>query len=394
MMVHIFTSASFPEGMAATQRIYCYARGWKEAGVQSKVLVCRNYGRVSCNNKEGESRGVSYRYLVSQKKLSSNFFIKQFNWFIGDFLNVIPYIFRNVKKGDISYVYLYNNFCQLLILLFTKIKGAKVVREVCEHPSALGKDTKLDRFFRRFEYKILFPLYNGFVPISQELNKFVFLHKSQSAQSIIVPILVEPKEHEKFSDSDRIYDVPYIIHTGTMQEQKDSISIILKAFAHFKKNDKKQTRLVFTGPQANEKCSYLPLIQELDILDYVDLRGLVSAREVAVLQHFATLSIIYKSENLQTKNCFPTKLGEALMSGVPVITTSVGDAKMYLEDNKSAIILNPGSIDELRKKIELLVSNSELCHQLSQNGRHISEVAFSPKLQGFRMVEWFNTLFK
>lgn len=392
MKVHLFTTALFPEGMAATKRILCYSHGWMAAGLDSEVVICRYMGNETANfNKQGETKGVKYRYLVDGKR-SKNYIVRQYKWFIGDFLRVIPYICKNVKRGDISYVYLYNNICQLLIILFSRMKGAKVIREVCEHPSALGSGSKIERLFRSFEYKFILPLYNGFVPISRELDKFVNRNKSKKALSVIVPILVDQSNSDTILENDRIYDVPYIIHTGTMLEQKDSISIILKAFAEFKKTDNLHTRLVFTGPQANESCSYLDLINSLGLKDWVDLRGLVSAREVSILQHFASISIIYKSDNLQTRNCFPTKLGEVLMCGTPVITTSVGDANMYLVDNESAIIVEPGDTQALSKKIEVLIQNKDLREKLSVNGKLVAVRYFSPIYQGQQMVHLFNKI--
>lgn len=50
-----------------------------------------------------------------------------------------------------------------------------------------------------------------------------------------------------------------------MLEQKDSISKILHAFARLKRETNTTCKLVFTGPQATEKCSYLPLIKKLGI---------------------------------------------------------------------------------------------------------------------------------
>lgn len=392
MKVHVFTTAQFPEGMAATKRILCYAHGWKSVGIESEIVICRYIGSESTRfHKNGETQEVKYQYLVNNEK-SKNYFVKQYRWFVGDFLRVIPYICKSVNKGDISYVYLYNNICQLLIILFSKIKGAKVIREVCEHPSALGRGSSVERLFRFIEYRFILPLYDGFVPISRELDKFVSKYKSKKAKSVIVPILVKQAKASDITETDRLYDVPYIIHTGTMLEQKDSISIILKAFAEFKKKDKFQTRMVFTGPHANNSCTYLTLIDDLGIQKWVDLRGLVSAREISVLQHFATLSIIYKSDNLQTRNCFPTKLGEVLMNGTPVITTSVGDANMYLKDNESAIIVEPGDIQILSNRIDMLIRNQQLREMLSKNGKHVAERSFSPSCQGQRMAHFFNEI--
>lgn len=106
------------------------------------------------------------------------------------------------------------------------------------------------------------------------------------------------------------------------------------------------------------------MINDLSISNYVDLMGLVSNEEIVALQEYASLSIVYKSDNLQTRNCFPTKLGEMLYAGVPVITTPVGDANLYLKDKVNAFIVKEGDIDELANAISLAFENPKLCREI------------------------------
>ena len=178
-----------------------------------------------------------------------------------------------------------------------------------------------------------------------------------------------------------------------MLEQKDSISKILHAFARFKRETQSTCKLVFTGPQANEKCRYLPMIQELGIKNSVDLLGLVSPKRVTALQRHAAMTIIYKSDNLQTRNCFPTKLGEMLISGIPVITTTVGDANIYLENGKSAFIIEPDDEDNLVKYIKYILDNPYEAQKIGTEGKTIAQKYFNPIFQGKRLSDFYISLF-
>lgn len=392
MKIFVFTATRFPEGMAATKRIYCYAKGWKAAGIDTEVLICRNVGaddgRMSYEGRKGD---LTYKYIVNQKY--SNLSLKRkIDWFFLDFFCCIPYIWKHLKRNDIAYVYIYNNILQIILITIAKIKGAKLVRETCEHPSTLGGAGKIKALYRWIEYHLLFPKYDVFIPISRELDNFVKKYKSKKAQTLIVPILVEDNGTIDVSQKASLYDVPYIIHTGTMLEQKDSISIILKAFAKYKETNNDKLRLVFTGQHANDKCSYIPTIKKLGIEKWVDLRGLVSEEEVTILQHYAAMSIVYKSDNLQTRNCFPTKLGEVLMGGIPVITTNVGDADLYLKNRENAIIVKDGSIEELCDSIVYLMTNPAVAKSIGEKGTLIAKMYFNPISQGKRMVELFKKM--
>ena len=177
-----------------------------------------------------------------------------------------------------------------------------------------------------------------------------------------------------------------------MLEQKDSISKILRAFSRFKKETNRDCRLVFTGPQANEKCSYIPLMEKLGIRHSVDLLGLVSVERVAVLQHYATFTIIYKSDNLQTRNCFPTKLGEMLLSGIPVITTNIGDVNIYLRDGESAFIIKEDDEDTLLYRMKELLMNADLRNHIGNAGCSVARKYFSPISQGKKLSVFFCNL--
>lgn len=398
MNIHFYVNTSFPFGMAAARRRLCYAKGLMAEGHLVDVVICQKCFDVGHDDgmpEQGKYEGISYIYACGKYKYAkNNKVIRGLDYFIFDYLRSFQYALKHIYRGEIVYVYYYPIFLQILILLAAKIKGAKVVKETCEHPSALGNiHSKWHKFCKWFEYKFVMPHYDGFIAISRDLNKFVEKYKSNKAKSIIVPILVEDSLRNKgVSQLSNEYNVPYIIHTGTMLEQKDSISKILHAFARLKRETNTSCKLVFTGPHATEKCSYLPMIKKIGIEKDVDLLGLVSTERVAALQHFATMTIIYKSDNLQTRNCFPTKLGEMLICGTPVITTTIGDANLYLENGKSALIFNPDDEDTLIKYMKFILDNPEKARMIGLKGKEVAMKFFDPIFQGKRLSEFYMDL--
>ncbi len=396
MKIHFYTTNPFPVGMAATKRIQCYSQGLLYAGNSVCIHVCNrlfNTKRESGYPDCGEYKGIYYDYVSGQTKHTKKI-LRGLDWYFFDALRCFPHVMKNVQKGDIIFVYLYPMFTQIILLFATRLKGAKIVKETCEHPSALGDIHSIwHKFCRLIEYKFVMPYYDGFVTISRELDKFVYKYKSKTAKSIIVPILVdEDKNKRNWEKIVPPYDVPYIIHTGTMHEQKDSISKILYAFSRFRHETNTDCRLVFTGPHANEKCSFLPLIKQLGIEDSVDLLGLVSTERIVSLQHFAAMAIIYKSDNLQTRNCFPTKLGEMLINGIPVITTTVGDANLYLENGKNAFIIEPDDEDKLVEYIKYILDNPEESEIIGNAGRLVAQRYFNLQYQGKRLSDFYESL--
>lgn len=396
MTIHFFIDGSFPHGMAAAKRRLCYAKGLMAEGHEVEVHVCHKCFEQGDNDgfpEEGVYQGIPYIYICGKYKHKGKL-LRAFDWLILDYIRSFFHALKSVYKDEAMYVYLYPIFMQILLLLVARIKGAKIVKETCEHPSALGNiNSRWHKFCKWFEYKFVMPHYDGFIAISRELDKFVCRYKSPKAESIIVPILVDTDIcDEDFKGVESPYDVPYIIHTGTMHEQKDSVSKIIRAFARFKKETDSACKLVFTGPHANEQCKYISLMEELGVRDSVELLGLVSTEKVLILQHFASMSIIYKSDNLQTRNCFPTKLGEMLICGIPVITTTVGDSNMYLENGKSALIIEPDDEDTLVDYMNKILVDKELAAKIGMEGRRVAEKYFNPIYQGKRLANFFSNL--
>lgn len=396
MIIHFFIDNSFPYGMAAAKRRLCYAKGLMAEGHDVKVHICHKcfeQGYDDGFEECGVYCGIPYVYINGKYK-NRNKILRVLDWFLLDYVRSFFYALKCVHKGEAIYVYLYPIFMQILLILVSGMKGSRIVKETCEHPLALGNvNSKWHKFCCWFQFHFIMPYYDGFITISRDLDKFVCKYKSKKAKSIIVPILVDNETCKiNFDSMVSPYSVPYIIHTGTMLEQKDSISKIIKAFSCYKQETGSACRLVFTGPHANEKCTYIPLMEELGVRESIDLLGLVSMEQVAVLQHFAAMTIIYKSDNLQTRNCFPTKLGEMLMSGIPVITTTVGDANLYLENGKNAFIIEPEDEVMLIECMKLILGSPIEAKTIGKAGKLVAEKYFNPIYQGKRLSDFYESL--
>ena len=55
----------------------------------------------------------------------------------------------------------------------------------------------------------------------------------------------------------------------------------------------------------------------------------------------------------------PNSVLEAMAFGLPVITTEVGGLKHFFHDNKMGFFVAPGSIHELKEKLEILILDKE-----------------------------------
>ncbi len=391
MHINIFSFESFPKGMAATKHISNIAYGLSKAGASVDLLIYhRAVDRQNDDGlpAEGEYNGIKYKYIIGKYKPENKayraintLYLEKIKWFV--------WLLKNICKDDILYCYNVNFWNSAFIILASKIKGFKVVREITEYP--FYNNTSWDKVRRSIANKFILTHFDAFVCISHPLCEYVENIIKEKNRILLLPILVN---EEDIFEGQSPYNSPYIIHTGTMYERKDGISYILKAFSEFKKKNKSDCKLVFAGPQSNERCEYLPLIKSLGLDNDVVLAGMITDNDLlARLQHFAAASIVYRFENIQTHFGFSTKMGEILIAGIPLITTNIGEQKFYLKDKVNSLLVDPGDVGQLKSAIEFVLNNPEESRIIGENAHKLAVEEFNYLIHGKRLFSFIETQF-
>ena len=390
MKIFLFGYFNNPPSMAPAKRTICLAKGLQAAGAMIEIDIVHWYfdgGQIKEVKPVGEYEGIKYNFVNGDKKYKNDLELR-WDLKVSDKKGAAKYILTNANGGDIVYIYSGNNNDILAILKAAKKRRCKTVLELVEIP--YYTDKIIAKYHRWIHEHLIMPKFDGFSCISSELMKYAQEYASPSAKIINIPILVENVEQKL---GEPIFDFPYIIHTGTMQEQKDGISIILMAFAEFKKGDKTGCKLVFAGPHSNERCSYIPMMKELGVYDDVMLLGMIKDLEkLSTLQRNASLSIVYRYDNIQTRNGFSTKMGEVLMAGAPLITTPIGGHAKYLQNGKNAFIVEPGNVKALTDAICYILTNPEKAKEVAKEGKNLATNVFNPIYQGKKLYEFFQNL--
>jgi glycosyltransferase involved in cell wall biosynthesis len=117
------------------------------------------------------------------------------------------------------------------------------------------------------------------------------------------------------------------------------------------------------------------------LTDRVILTGLIPFNEMPAYLKNADALLLSRPDNIQARFGMPTKLGEYLISGKPVILTSVGDITIYLKDGESAFITTPGDYNAFAEKIDYVLGNYENAIEVGLNGKKVCEEHFNYKIQ-------------
>ena len=101
----------------------------------------------------------------------------------------------------------------------------------------------------------------------------------------------------------------------------------------------------------------------------------------------AEVLVLSRPDNIQAAYGFPTKLGEYLMTGNPVVVTRVGELDNFLEDGKSCLFAKPGDAQHFAKKLKWTLENPAEAKEIGAKGKQVAEVSFNYKIEGKKIAE-------
>jgi glycosyltransferase involved in cell wall biosynthesis len=180
---------------------------------------------------------------------------------------------------------------------------------------------------------------------------------------------------------------PYIIFIGVMNNAKDGIDILIDAFATIA-FDYPELFLYLFGFYHYDTPGHLKQINELGLGNRIFYKGEVGRDEIPGILINAELLALPRPDSKQAQGGFPTKLGEYLAIGKPVCVTKVGEIPDYLEDEVSAFMAEPGSVDSFADAMRRTLSDPELAKKVGANGRKIAEQHFNMDIQAVRLYSF------
>lgn len=150
----------------------------------------------------------------------------------------------------------------------------------------------------------------------------------------------------------------------------EGVPILLKAFKKIIKKNKNVKLAIMGKVYWTKADDDLPrLIDSLDLKEYVTL--IPSQNHDDVPKYLSAFDILCcpKIDSEINRAANPVKVVEYLSMGIPTVCSAIGGIIETIEDNKNGLLVEPGSIDDLYKKLDLLISNPEMLERLGIAGR-------------------------
>ncbi len=303
-------------------------------------------------------------------------------------LGYIDPIFRDLKeKYPIVNCYTYNDD---FLFLFTLAKicrkhNIKIFNEIPEYPKLKYENISYFKRIRiycrsRLYLKYFIPNVDHIFVASKALKEFINIHLQKYYKQIPITVLnlmVEPNRYNSLANKNEYKD---IVFAGTIYGNQNGVDYLLEAFLKIYQ-DYPDSRLIIIGDNTRvsrmQKINHI--LSKVSDCERIIFTGQLNRNEVIKWINSAYCLALARPNNIQAKYGFPTKLGEYLATGKPVVITSVGDIPLFLKDGENAYIAKPDDVDSFADKLRECLDNPELAKLIGMKGKELVYSEFNYK---------------
>jgi glycosyltransferase involved in cell wall biosynthesis len=222
------------------------------------------------------------------------------------------------------------------------------------------------------------------IVMTEELLKYF---KSLGQKNILhLPMSVD---HERFSNVEIKKGIPkYFAYCGGGDFERDGVYEIVKAFIDFNSTYPDYELHIIGGISNGSPYlrKIIDRVNESNLNDKIKFLGKKPSDEIPQLLFNAHCLLLAPTENFKSGG-FPTKLGEYLATGVPVICTKVSEITNYL-NSESALLIEPGNQEQLVNAMKRIEYEKNTCRKIGLNGQKIARKYFSIENYVLKLIQF------
>jgi glycosyltransferase involved in cell wall biosynthesis len=241
-----------------------------------------------------------------------------------------------------------------------------------------------------FEEKAYYS-YDGMALMTQTLMKHYQDFPKPQPKLMHLPMTVDLDRFKISPELMEEFKPPYIAFVGVMNDAKDGVSNLIKAFNSIKEKFPLH-RVYLVGGWNYDTPIHMRLIKNFGLEDRVIWMKEFPRDLIPSIICNADLLVLPRPDSKQAQGGFPTKLGEYLATGKPVCATRVGEIPNYLTDNESVFFAQPGSVESFAEAMERALGDYENAVRVGANGRKVAEEYFNKDLQARKLLAFLEEL--
>jgi len=390
MNMHVVFMGNFlyPNGMAETKRIQNaidYLAGEQTATVQVLLLRQSHAGRDDATL-NGIHRGTPYRTIGHDVGL---------NWHLP--IAITRFFFSGVKilagarrRGckNVLYVSMDPNIENLAFIVFAKLLGYKIIFDVTEDYYYVGRNahlaSRIKQWTSTFLSKRIGLLADAVLVISSYLQeKFEAISHGRFPVRLL-PISVDTGK--VYATSNAFHHPLRLLYAGSYGD-KDPVEMLIDAVESLCAEGH-DLELTMAGRGLPSRMAQIAeKISRSRYKDRMRYLGYLSDEKYFQLLGECDVPCMIRIPSRYAHAGFPFKLGEYLATGKPTVASRVGDVGVFLEDQVSAFLVEPGSTEAIIKALRFVINSPECARSVGERGRKVAEQYFDAKRVGARLVE-------
>jgi glycosyltransferase involved in cell wall biosynthesis len=367
--------------MAVTYRIKMLGLALLHAGAQFSVF---HIGGSPFENAtpEGIWRGIAYRYFPQTVRREPRRYIRLWRNACG-MISAVAEIRRLRRCGCRVVVYSDLYAFENILLAAT---GAPVVAGISEWYPGRTDRTWWLRFIAAA----------GAVPISRAIEERIRVRMPfwrRSFPQLRVPILMDIHA-DSASVAGPAFASPYLLWTGDpFGEIRAHLEFLIDVLARVRCKHP-DCKLVLMGNFNASVKSELEAQAErvAGSRSAITVHGFVPKEQLAAPIAGAAALLAPLPQGVRWECCFPTKIGEYLASGRPVVSSQIGEVAGYLSDGDTAMLALPDDADGWSDRIIKLLDDPALARRIGEAGRALAMKEFDYHVHSRRLFDFINDL--
>lgn len=395
MNIKLICGYPFPIGLSATNRIISYCKGLVENNNDVEIIIINpteDANNVINKNICGIYNGIRFKYTWINTVWPLSY-PKKITIFILSFFKSLFYVYTNSLNNKIdSIISSYDSgIVNLAYFILSKLIRSKFVYIVDEYPYPLryGKEpSPLRKLWIRYIHR----LFDGIIVMTNTLKEYFLDKIRKEAKILIMPMTVESDRFLENSEPSPIKG-KYIAYIGELSGNKDGVIDLIEAFRLIS-NKYPTLKLYIIGRTKNkiENDEFIERVSKYNLNERIILTGRMHRDLVPSYLNNAAVLALARPNTLRSQGGFPTKLGEYLSTGKPVVCTAVGEIPEYLTDGGNAFLVEPDNIVKFAEKLEYVLDNPLLAEKVGNEGQKVAINIFNYKVQAKRMNDFLKTL--
>lgn len=387
MNILAITIGSYPYGGAASNRHLAYLRGLALHNNKVRLVSLAPASKQSSKSKlkNTDYYGVNIKY-TSPFLYPHNTVARKLNFVTGALLGLFHLTVRKSSDNEKKVlILLITTPILLLVYLYAgKLFGYKVVHERTEFPFLGNRNKLLLKFYEGF----IIPKLDGIFVITFSLKEY--FKRLTVKKVFVLPMSVET---DRFNGPKASTGNRYIAYCGSMYTDKDGVPDLISAFNLVASKDKAIQLLLIGDNSDSQRFQVISgCIKDSLYSERIRCTGHTERNEIPDLLINAEILALARPDNIQARGGFPTKLGEYLATGNPVVITDVGEHSRYLADNVSACLVKPGDQQAFANRILFLLQNPEKAKEIGLRGKEVAKQYFDYKSQSEQLSNYFHEL--